>query len=1585
MGLRSTSDPVNGEKNVSDRTSESPHVGHLYTMVLTDVLKRWQVLQGNKALLCTGTDEHGMKIQQASAKAGSEPKPFCDKGAEVFKSLAARAQVAYDHFVRTTDPAHKEAVQYAWYLLKERGYIYTSKHEGWYSVSDETFYPESAVHLILDPPTGRKIMASIETGKEVEWTSELNYHFRLSAFKDQLLELYGENPDWIVPQARMSDVVQAVSEGLEDLSISRPVERLTWGIPVPDDDSQTIYVWLDALINYITKAGYPWAPGQERALGWPADVQVIGKDIVRFHCIYWPAFLLALDIPPPQRILTHAHWTLGRKKMAKSTGNVVNPFFALDRFGVDTMRFYLAHDGGISQDADYGNEYIIERYKKSLQGGLGNLTSRILRAKNWNVRRAVERFAGKKVSNRSDHHSDQQMFLESLAERTKKYMDELNVSGAVRTIMDTVYQTNKYLQESSPWLLAEVEGYDSEARVDRIVYLCAESIRICGILLQPCMPDKMGRLMDMLGVDITRRSFEYTQVGSDVHYGVSKVDLGSWSFGAQQQDMSSMAHGRGESDRFRYVGYETDWSQQQAYPPYHPAAQVPPPIPPKHAVDGYQHQQLQPQLQPQAQYTFSSHNASAVPATPVHTQGVAEGGTYDLWPRRAQPILCPSAVQPDPYRDDAGCMSGPPRERYAYRPNPPLPPYMLASTATWQKISRHPQQLPEPTECSQNTQFHHYFPKLTSDQHSPISPTRPTQGRSLSQALEIQQRLAYAHLTQSATGRPSMLPGLVVEERLQDRDNGGSDAAQTPTGASALGFGRPSDWEYYNTSEEEEIDDTEGPSSENDQSVGAASLVSSHQPLAMSAEQNSHSSEVSSESEFWPTPPTPTPLNTRHHPSTFTGLQESEQMEKLNVSSSASVVTDCFGKPSTERFQNQGGTAQNIRPATSDGLVDASRRYAAMLQEVAKCQVAANKATTFYDFMAREAAFLGIDLTGSLFRAKKRRTTSTLASATKRENAQVADETYDVGDYVGDSDDDGDDDKEAEEQEAEEWECSDAEECSNDQQGVLNALNRLSCEGEEPCKGAELDPTEDPRVQQRSAEAQADSPQTSAGAPHPLRRQHRSVRELIARGADLSLTRNIAAPASVTEADAYGYQERVERTVSHSAATVDDVALPITSVAVPTSVETPSQMSPAFPDNSVSAHAAAKLAPSTTSSSLTPQDFEENHEQANAKLAMLTQQLASLLPSVEMASLPHPQISRVWSAIDTIGADDTSFLKQLTDQWEIETKNLRIQLDRERELRQEETEEHFSQLFNEREIGYADIAILEARSKHEELGRLANEEKAIYESYASNVSHKAEVFVKGKLTDLNELYGECVGLLHDAEARSTTSCDEDRLVAIFPVLLRVWQLMETRYIALTELAAEERRRRKKVIVQPLYAAGAIQSMKETEKAFDIEEKMALLQAAEAKHSRAQNLESTLRAPAKANACRRGKRVSEIVLAVEAVASHFLPSSPPDEAQVQETEILFQRARSTVLDLINSAVKSTRYIKESTPNDQTVAEASLGDSDVQRLRDSKARNAHSQRQMKDLEESVVVQTDEDGRQWMERFDAAVRAVSHPMGG
>jgi len=223
----------------------------------------------------------------------------------------------------------------------------------------------------------------------------MNYHFRLSAFREPLLEFYKKNPSWIKPEHRMKEVIDAVESGLEDLSVSRPANRLTWGIRVPEDPTQTIYVWLDALMNYATKAGYPWAPGQESAGGWPADCHVIGKDIVRFHCIYWPAFLMALNLPLPKNILTHAHWTLGGSKMSKSTGRVVDPFHALDRFGSDVMRYYLTHEGGLSNDADYDNIYIIKTYNTFLNQNLGNLASRVLRGKRWSVRGAVERIGAK--------------------------------------------------------------------------------------------------------------------------------------------------------------------------------------------------------------------------------------------------------------------------------------------------------------------------------------------------------------------------------------------------------------------------------------------------------------------------------------------------------------------------------------------------------------------------------------------------------------------------------------------------------------------------------------------------------------------------------------------------------------------------------------------------------------------------------------------------------------------------------------------------------------------------------------------------------------------------------------------------------------------------------------------------------------------------------------------------------------------------------------------------------------------------------------------------------------------------------------
>jgi methionyl-tRNA synthetase len=382
-----------------------------------------------------------MKIQRAAQKAKTDTKLFCDQNMKQFDQLARKANISYDRFIRTTDADHKEAVEHFWRELDHRGYIYESKHEGWYSVSDETFFPQSAVHLIRDPPTGKKIMVSIETGREVEWTSETNYHFKLSEFRDRLLKHYEENPEWVMPAARMNHVIQEVKTNLQDLSISRPSERLTWGIRVPNDESQTIYVWLDALINYLTKAGYPFAEGKGEGTEWPPNVQVVGKDITKFHCIYWPAFLMALNLPLPRQILTHAHWTMNRAKMSKSAGNVVNPFFAIDRFEVDTMRYYMAHDGGIADDTNYENAYIIERYKKGLQGGLGNLASRVLRGKRWNTRECVE-FA-------RDHDWEAEMLgrehqtaLERLRAQVNHLFEDLNPRAALHKIMSVVHNVS---------------------------------------------------------------------------------------------------------------------------------------------------------------------------------------------------------------------------------------------------------------------------------------------------------------------------------------------------------------------------------------------------------------------------------------------------------------------------------------------------------------------------------------------------------------------------------------------------------------------------------------------------------------------------------------------------------------------------------------------------------------------------------------------------------------------------------------------------------------------------------------------------------------------------------------------------------------------------------------------------------------------------------------------------------------------------------------------------------------------------------------------------------------------------------------
>ncbi|RVX73402.1 hypothetical protein B0A52_03044 [Exophiala mesophila] len=516
----------------------APHAGHLYTLILTDVLKRWNKLLGNdKATLLTGTDEHGMKIQKAAQKANVDVQNLCDQNSQQFKSLCQVANIDYDRFIRTTDSDHKAAVDHFWRELNHAGYIYESKHEGWYSVSDETFYPESQIRHVLDPSTGKTKYVAAETGKDVEWTMETNYHFKLSHFQDRLLQHYRENPDAIVPQQRMNFIMKEIQSGLKDLSISRPSWRLNWGIRVPGDDSQTVYVWLDALLNYITMAGYPLKDTKSPDSIWPPDCQVIGKDIIRFHTIYWPAFLMALNLPLPKRFLTHAHWTMNSEKMSKSTGNVVNPFYAIERFGVDPIRFYMVHEGGIVDDASYDNQYIAENYNTILRNNMGNLLSRIFNSQRFGVREAVQLYA-----NDTGFKSDMMVneipkeaeaeyasllsgiiahrkLLATTADQARAAMDIPNPRVAVQGIAQVISLTNKFFHNSTPWRHIQSKDAKLHRLAQMTVYLSAESVRIVSILLQPFMPGQMQKALDMMGVLESNRTFQYALVGADLDYG----------------------------------------------------------------------------------------------------------------------------------------------------------------------------------------------------------------------------------------------------------------------------------------------------------------------------------------------------------------------------------------------------------------------------------------------------------------------------------------------------------------------------------------------------------------------------------------------------------------------------------------------------------------------------------------------------------------------------------------------------------------------------------------------------------------------------------------------------------------------------------------------------------------------------------------------------------------------------------------------------------------------------------------------------------------------------------------------------------
>lgn len=432
-------------------------------MVLADVLKRWQQIKGKETFFLTGTDEHGMKIQRAAAKEGIEPKEFCDTNSDKFRALAEAGNISYDAFIRTTNPEHKQSVSEFWLQLKhalpEHLGLYKGTHEGWYAVSDECFYPEDMVRPDIVPQSGKKIMVSSETGSEVEWVKEETWFFPLTKYKDALLKFYDENPDWITPAHRMNEVRDWVNNHLEDLSITRPASRLSWGIPDPEDHSQTIYVWVDALINYLTQAGYgsKWHSPTDNMGIWPADMQIIGKDILRFHAIYWPALLIALGLPLPKRLLCHNHWTMSNRKMSKSLGNVVNPFFAVQRWDLDPLRYFLMRNGSFTKDMSYSNQLIGSVYTKELQANIGNLFYRVARPKvtaKWSTVEAVSAFRDGVFQGICEKYSGQA--FTSLDEHLEKApaafceeMDKCNTAGAIREMFNLLREVRIFLCSNS--------------------------------------------------------------------------------------------------------------------------------------------------------------------------------------------------------------------------------------------------------------------------------------------------------------------------------------------------------------------------------------------------------------------------------------------------------------------------------------------------------------------------------------------------------------------------------------------------------------------------------------------------------------------------------------------------------------------------------------------------------------------------------------------------------------------------------------------------------------------------------------------------------------------------------------------------------------------------------------------------------------------------------------------------------------------------------------------------------------------------------------------------------------------------------
>jgi methionyl-tRNA synthetase len=464
--------------------NDLPHLGHAYTTVACDALARFMRLDGRRVKFLTGTDEHGQKVAQSAAASGVSPQAFADRNSARFREVARLMNVSHDEFIRTTEPRHTRAVQALWQELDRRGEIYLGRFAGWYAVRDEAFYDESEL-----------IDGKAPSGAEVEWLEEENYFFRLSAWQERLLAYYEANPEAVAPRGRRNEVVSFIKGGLNDLSISRT--SFTWGVPVPGHPGHVVYVWLDALINYITVAGYPDDPA-EFATWWPAALHMVGKDIVRFHAVYWPAFLMAAGLEPPRRVFAHGWWTVEGEKMSKSLGNFIPPQQLVDTYGVDPVRYFMLRELPFGSDGDFSHRAVVGRLNGDLANDYGNLAQRVLVM--------INRDCGAAIPEPEPFSNADRALLQTaggLLENLRVHMREQAFHLALEAIWRVVADANRYVDEQAPWALRRSDP----ARMKTVLYTLAEVIRHLAVLVQPFVPQAAQKLLDQLAVAPGSRDF----------------------------------------------------------------------------------------------------------------------------------------------------------------------------------------------------------------------------------------------------------------------------------------------------------------------------------------------------------------------------------------------------------------------------------------------------------------------------------------------------------------------------------------------------------------------------------------------------------------------------------------------------------------------------------------------------------------------------------------------------------------------------------------------------------------------------------------------------------------------------------------------------------------------------------------------------------------------------------------------------------------------------------------------------------------------------------------------------------------------